>query len=198
MQAISATTTSYIFPVLTTETNPAPFPEEIRLNPNDEFVAYEMGYYLTGDMTTGDPGVFKAKYLGTYAPYELNSTFLGVKEYSSGRMKILVNQISRLENWDLKKHEKVQQTQFHNSSVAIPGATIPNMDCAVDGMYPMQPMLTLSGGKKNEIAITLNRAIAATGAGNFLGADAVAVTISIKQLLLMFRGLLAQNATKFQ
>lgn len=198
MQAIVGTTTTYTFPVLTTETNPVPFPEEIRLNTNDEFVAYEVGYYLAGDMTTGDPAVFRSKYFSTYAPIELNSTFLNCRDYANGTLKILVNNISRLEKWDLKKHEFVQRTQFQNSQVGQPFATQPSIDFSDDGMFPMQPMLTLSGGKKNEVTIVLNRAILPTGAGNFTGPDAVAITVSLKQLLMMFRGLLAQNATKFQ
>lgn len=198
MQAIVGTTSAYTFPILTTDQTPPQFPEEIRLNQNDEFVSYEMGYYLAGDMTTGDPAVFRSKYFGTYAPIELNSTFLNCREYANGNMKILVNNISRLEKWDLKKHEKVQRTQFQNSAVGQPFATTPSIDFSDDGMFPMQPMLTLSGGKKNEITATLVRAILPTGSGNFVTPDAVTINLTIKQLMVMFRGLLAQNATKFQ
>lgn len=202
MQAIVATTTTYTFPVLTTETNPTPFPEEVRLNQNDEFISYEIGYYLSGDMTIfeGVPPVVVStgKFISTYAPVELSSTFLRIKNYASGTLKILVNNISRLEKWDLRRHEKVQRTQFQNSTVGQPFATLPSISFEDDGMFGMQPMLTLSGGKKNELTITLNRALQVGATGLWSGPDGVAMTVTLNQLMLMFRGLLAQNATKFQ
>lgn len=196
VQPISASTDTYTFPVLETDTAIAPQPEEIRLNQNDEFIAYDLGYYVMASMERND--VDAGRFFLTYAPMELHGSFAFIQGAWLGKIEILVNKISRLENWDVKKHNIIPRTQFQNSIVAIPTATQPSIRYDEDGMFPMQPMLTLSGAKKNTISLDLVAAISATATGDWSLPDTTAITFQANKLALLFRGMLAQNAAKFQ
>jgi len=197
IQLIDPKVASYTFPVLETDsTKGLILPGEIRLNVNDEFISYETGYYLGANILNVATEV--GKFLLTYAPIELHSSFVGVAGAYQGTLSILVNKISRLERWDLKKHNFVPRTQFQNNSVGFPLATQPSIDFSDDGMFPMQPMLTLSGAKKNNIVIDLEAAILDTTTGDWTPPNLVPLTIQVKELHLIFRGMLAQNAAKFQ
>jgi hypothetical protein len=202
-QLIDATKDVYKFPVL--ETDPgsgvgnAILPEEIRLNINDEFIAYDVAYYLVADKTLAPaPEVVVGRHFFSYAADELTSAFAVLEDAWLGALSIVVNKISRLERWDLKKHNFIPRTQFQSTSAGIPAATQPSIDYSQDGCIPMQPMLTLSGAKKNDIVINLVHAISATTTGVWTPPTAVAITFAVKRICLIFRGMLAQNAAKFQ
>lgn len=203
MQNLDATKDTYKFPVLLTDNAVAPLPEEIRLNQNDEFIAYDVAYYLVADKQpvdgTNPPvvGAVVSKIFLPYAPDELSRDFAQMEDAWLGTLQILVNKISRLENWDLKKHNFIPFTQFQNSSAGIPSATQPNIDFSENGTIPMQPMLVLSGAKKNDIIISLVHAVSATSTGDWLVVNGT-IRLTIKRMALFFRGMLAQNASSFQ
>jgi hypothetical protein len=192
---IDSSKDTYKFPVLESE---APvLPEEIRLNINDEFVSYDVGYYVkVRQEIAGTPGTNFIFW--TYAAAELHSVFLALEGAWLGVMQILVNKISRLEKWDLKKHNYVPRTQYQSSSAGIPAATQPSIDFADHGTIPMQPMVTLSGAKKNDIILSYVAAVPAALSADWVTPNGAAVTHVPTHLVLFFRGLLAQNAAKFQ
>ena len=97
----------------------------------------------------------------------------------------------------MKKHNCVTRTQW-GQDLATENAFQPSNDFEQDGALVMQPMLTLSGAKKNDVVITLNAAVAPTAAGAWLTQDGTTLTITATKLALYFRGMLAQNAAKFQ
>lgn len=203
IQPINPATDTYKFPLLESDNAIPPQPEELRLNINDEFISYDIGYYLMCAMTHGTaPIVNDGKMYMTYAPIELDLTFATLERAWDGYLQVLVNKISRLEKWDLKKHQTVTRTQFQSSSTGIPAVLRPSIDYTKDGRSTLTPMLVLSGAKKNDIIITLtNGAIPNTSSGlwTIRSADATAVeTVTGTELALFFRGLLAQNASQFQ
>jgi len=200
IQFISAAQDSYRFPVLESEPLAAPagfVDSEIRLNINDEFIAYDIGYYVRGQLAEG---VILGNNLMTYEPSELNSSFQQLAGAWEGSLAIAVNKITRLEKWDMTKHRVVQRTQYVNAAPAagIFSAAQPSIDLSKDGTIPMQPMLTLSGAKKNDIVLSLDAAIAPTSSGAWTNAAGAVVTVTATQLMLIFRGMLAQNAASFQ
>lgn len=201
-KSILATTDTYKFPVL--ETDPGDnaggaFVEEIRLNQNDEFVAYEVGYYIVADKTNSpELAPVSGRFFFPYAPDELNGDLQVLEDAWLGTLQILVNKISRLERWDLKKHNYIPRTQFQNTSVGIPQATQPSIDYSEHGTYPMQPMLTLSGAKKNDVLISLIHAIPSGLFSPWAPAVGAPVFFRFNRLALVFRGMLAQNAASFQ
>jgi len=195
IQPILATKAVYKFLILESDT-PVLTPE-IRLNQNDEFIANEVAYYVLGD-TLDDGGLVVGTQHHSYAPTELSSTFAQLTGAWRGRLQILVNKISRLENWDMKKHNFIPRTQWQNFEAAVKDSRQPSNNFEDDGATPMQPMLTLSGSKKNDVIVSLDAAIAPTSTGAWMPDDAATLTITATQLALYFRGMLAQNAAKFQ
>ncbi len=196
VQPIVPTTSRYRFAVLDSDT--PVLAKEIRLNINDEFITYDVAYNVLGDLL--DPVGVVGNFHHTYAPVELDASFAGIQGAWNGRLSILVNKISRLENWDMKKHNKIQRTQWANASAAVTiiNAAQPSVDFAEDGGVDMQPMLTISGAKKTTIDLELDAAIVATATGAWVSTDTTALTITATELAFYFRGMLAQNASVFQ
>jgi len=97
----------------------------------------------------------------------------------------------------MKKHNYIARTQFVNFS-AVGGARQPSVEFEDNGTLPMQPMITLSGAKKNDVVITLDAGITPASVGAWTVDDGDVLTISATQLALYFRGMLAQNTSKFQ
>lgn len=204
LQDISATKANYVFPVLENEGG-AQKKEEIRLNTNDEFVCTELGLYLVGrakkkvvDVTTDLPGIV----LLSYNPIE-ETPDAGIAEpFYNGNVKYLCNNIVYLEKWDTLKHKYVTRTQFAQR-ITAGGATtlypaqIPSNDFRKDAMHPMQPMLTLSGAKKNELSLQLPEAAGTYQFSNIMN-DGSTLIVDVKEVALVLRGMNAQNAAKFQ
>lgn len=201
-QPIDPNLNVYTFKVLENENTPLPpLPTEIRLSINDEFVSYNVGYYVGTDITVATAPTFViGEELWTYAPMELNTTFSLLSRAWNSQMAIQVNKISRLEKWDMMKHRIVPRTQYQNSQPGQPFSTQPSTNFHRDGMADMQPMLTLSGAKKNDITITLlGGSIPFPQTGVWVcPSSAVGLTFAIARLELFFRGMLAQNAASFQ
>lgn len=195
MKDIDPKTTTYTYPVLTTD-KPDPQPEEIRLNQNDEFISYEVGFFLKGKLENAANNEFTST-LFTSSPIELSEKFIPSNNAYFGNLSILVNKISRLENWDLQRHQVKNRTQFASSSVGLPVATAPSADLSQDGWYTMQPMLTLSGAKKNTITTTHDYNIVA-GVDKWALPTGGSINVYTQSLLMGFRGMLAQNASSFQ
>jgi len=200
MRVIKADTNVYKFAILENDNAVPPLPEEIRLNTNDEFVSYEVGFYIVADVSLeAEADVEEGKEFFTYAPVELESSFVALARTWNSVLDIEVNKINRLDNWDMKKHNFVPRTQFSSAGAVLPTASFPSMDFSTNGTYPMQPMITLSGSKKTKIAITLlGGSIAPSGTGVWTVEDGGMINYIFNNLAVTFRGLLGQNASKFQ
>jgi hypothetical protein len=200
LQPILATTDKYRFPVLDNDTQSPILPEEIRLNSNDEFVSYDIGYYIVADtVQDSTPAISGGMTFWSYAPMELTSAFAVYVKAWMASLEILVNKISRMDKWDMKKHNVTPRTQFKSSSVALPGATQPSQDFTTDGTVPEQPMIVLSGSRKNDLLLTLRGGAIPTGiVGVWTPPTTNTITFTVNKLALIFRGMLAQNASIFQ
>lgn len=203
-QAITPNTKTYNFPILQSDNQSPIQPEEIRLNLNDEFISYEVQLLINFKQRDFDlpPGSNETNIYLTYAPMELNGAFRLLNALYDGNMKIAVNNITRYENWDLLKHMAIPRTQFKSSSAGLPAPTIPNIVFNQDGAVKMQPMITFTGAKKNEVTINLVQSLPAGLSGTWSQNVAVPggaqYAIDSKNLVLVFRGMLGQNAAVFQ
>lgn len=199
IQAIDPNKTVYNFDVLESQTANI-LPQEIRLNINDEFITTDIGVYLYGNIGFGDP-VSKTPIMLSYSPFETGADFLSVAPLYDGQLKIGVNNIIYVEKWDLKKHNLVPRTQFDSFDAGLTiQASQPNMNYQDNGMFACDPMVTLSGAKKNEISISIAQALKAA-TGSWISQNSGApqtVTITLDKIALFLRGLNAQNASKFQ
>ena len=196
---IQPTQSTYQFDVLETQTGTLQ-PDEIRLNLNDEFIIASMGLYLVGTQKRSDGAAGSdAQVLFTYAPAELDGTTArNLANFYAGQLSISVNNIVYLEKWDSRRHLNVPRTQYANL-VAAPGgqATIASNEFSKNGMFPVEPLITISGSKKTTIQLQLPTAITA---GTFTHTDdkGAVNTIEINRVGLLLRGLNAQNGAVFQ
>lgn len=194
VKPINAQTTNYAFDVLESQ-NQGVLPEEIRLNLNDEFVVTDLGYYLKGSFSSRS-GSQKFK-LFTAAPMELSEVFIQCADAWAGQLKINVNNVNFIDRWDLTKHNKINQQQY-SPFITPMGSSLAQQANDQDGMFPVSPMITLSGAKKNEINVILPYAINGAGANILMADDSEKYDIKIDQLCIITRGFLAQNAAAFQ
>lgn len=190
---INAAVTTYNFDVLETQTATLQN-DEIRLNLNDEFIITQIGMYLVGNVN-GTPG----RILFTSPPFELNTTQADrLTDFYNGAFKIAINNIVYMEKWDTYKHQSIGTTQFQSFQlgVATPPAFAEN-NFAKNGMYGVEPMITLSGAKKNDLTLQIPAAISA---GTFAWTDYTGApqTINIDRVGLLLRGFNAQNGATFQ
>ena len=177
---ISATVTEMIFPVLDGVVAPgaaSQFPNEIRLQQNDNFHIDTCFIGMTQLVAATDTN-YRIK---TY-PNEVELGAANVNDYFNfynGRMKINVNQVDVLTNWDVEKHLVIPQTQ--RLSVAA-NTNRDQYDAQADGVVEMRPSIMLSGAYTNTVTINLNAAVATALAGG------------LTRAVIIFRGLRAQNA----
>ena len=190
---INAAVTTYNFDVLETQTATLQN-DEIRLNLNDEFIVTQIGMYLVGNIN-GTPG----RILFTSPPYELSTTQADrLTDFYNGAFKIAINNIVYMEKWDTYKHQSIGTTQFqsYQLGVATP-PTVAENNFAKNGMYGVEPMITLSGAKKNDLTLQIPAAITA-GVFGWTDYSGVAQVINIDRVGLLMRGFNAQNGATFQ
>jgi len=199
---IDPTKSTYDFDVLENQTQTLQ-PDEIRLNINDEHIIQSLGVYLYGTYKyVTEAGVTElGKQLFSYVPYELGvldkKTDLPIrlKNLYAGTLKIAVNNIVYLEKWDTRRSEKITRTQFAGKDTTS-ARTTPSNDFSIDGMVKFEPLIVLSGAKKNDITIRLPQAIQG---GTFIWNDIdTGVEVTIEKIAVRTFGLLAQNAAAFQ
>jgi hypothetical protein len=91
----------------------------------------------------------------------------------------MINNVQYTQRWDLWRHWQTNQTQ----QTAALGAGSPEdqFNGADDGFYPMQPFILLIGSQNIQVNINLPISPTTVDANS--------------RLVLMFRGILAQNST---
>lgn len=194
---ISATSTVYSFDVLESQTQTLQA-DEIRINLNDEFIITQLGFYLQASVLNGgrDTG---AKVLLTYAPFEQDSVNASlINNFWNGVFQIGVNNVIYLDKYDVKKSMYVPRTQMANFNLMTgTPSTIPNVTFSDNGMYGTEPLITLSGAKKNNLTLNLPTAISNA---NFDIIDNTGnrLTLSVDRVVCLARGLNAQNGASFQ
>lgn len=166
--------TSYKFPVLVTEVNPTLFPTEKRLNLQDSFVISSIGIFLAAPTGATDGAFIPMSY-----PNPLTFTTTTARDAQTiynGSLEIKVNNNVLVPDWDVWRHYDRPQTQ----SVAVAPAAADEIS-GLTGFFPMEPNVVLVGAKNNKISINLP-------AG-------VATIIANTRVVIIYRGILAQNTT---
>jgi len=193
---INPTSTVYNFDVLETQATTLQS-NELRLNLNDEFVIASMSMGLECsvlDRTGADTG---AKYLLTYAPFEQSAPeATKIANFYAGALQIAVNNVVFLDKYDTRRAQIVPTTEFGSATAGVV-ATQPSIDWSKDSFYGNEPLLVLSGAKKNQITINLPTSLAIA---TFPMVDNTTGNYSLKADRVFFfaRGLNAQNGAVFQ
>lgn len=191
---LSASQTTYSFDVLETQ-NATLVGTEQRLNLNDEFIITEMGIYLQATVTNADGSVNYGTKWFTYAPAQLNSSLGVLNPIYNGAIQISVNNVVYMDKWDSGQSLFIPRTNDGNF-VTPNQATLGSVDYSKNGMIKIEPMLTLSGAKKNNVI--LNIASAAAPANVTVTDDAGSTKYSFDRVAVIMRGLNAQNGASFQ
>lgn len=194
---INPATTVYNFDVLETQTATLSG-DETRLNLNDEFIVASMSMGIECSVKLAEGFDTGAKFLLTYAPFEQDTAAAAtISSFYDGNLQISVNNVVYLDKYDVRRSQVSPTTEFSNAVAAGVTASIPSVDWSKDSFYGNEPLLTLAGSKKNQIQITLPRAISSTP---FLLQDNSGnkVIITPTRVFWFARGLNAQNASVFQ
>jgi hypothetical protein len=197
---ILPTTATYQFDVLETQTSTLQG-NEIRLNLNDEFIITTMGVYLEAsvEVREGTTVTNGGRTLFTYVPLENKAELITLNDVYNGSLQIAVNNIVYLDKYDTKKSECRPRTQYGNYSAAttILQATQASSEFSKNAMFPVEPLLTLSGAKKNTITLTLPNAVTSQNFSLTTDTGGV-IKYTIDRIALVMRGLNAQNGASFQ
>jgi hypothetical protein len=182
-QQIVSTTSTYTFPVLLNENNSggsSTRPTEQRLNMQDAFYATGMEMYISKVATTSST----VMQLDTYpnptvypANGALGSTGNTLLNLYNGKMTVGINNRTIIPAFDLMRFMQIPQTQQTGAYATTPLTQFDGT--AVDFV---EPNVVFIGSKKNVIQINMPGAISTL--------EATPVYI-----VLLFRGILAQNVT---
>ena len=112
-----------------------------------------------------------------------------------GVLKISVNNVVYVDKWDTRKHEIVPMAQHHQFLTTTQFAQIAQFSSR-EYLYPVEPLITLSGAKKNQIE--LNLPVALTGQTFTNAGQTGTYSVVIDRIAVMLRGYNAQNAAGFQ
>lgn len=99
----------------------------------------------------------------------------------SSNLQVTVNNRQILTGWDTLRHYYVPQTQQVAAASLTTG--ISQADLSENGFYPVEPNLVFVGSKNNQVTLNFPQALSAVPASTF------------GRLVVIFRGILAQNAT---
>lgn len=195
-KAINTASTSYSFDVLETQ-NSTLQSNEIRLNLNDEFIITSLGVYIEASVESGSGSSYGTK-LFSYAPAQLKSDFAALNPFWNGQLQISVNNVVYLDKFDTGRSNYVPRTQDNPASAAttIVNSTLGSVNYNENGMVDVEPMLTLSGAKKNTITLTLPQAI--TKPSVTFVTDSGSLVVTAQRVVVLARGLNAQNGASFQ
>ncbi len=173
--ALSTTKTQYAFQVTNQQNNGATaFNTEQRLNLQDSFVISHMGIFL-GKAGSSTDTTFELDTYGNVTKYTNGAAMNSI--FTSGILQITVNNKVLLPAWDANRH-------FYRPQSQQTAATNPYLDqkrLAEDGLYAVEPNVTLIGSKNNQIVLNLPVALSAVDASS--------------RVILVVRGILAQNST---
>jgi hypothetical protein len=99
----------------------------------------------------------------------------------SSNLQVNVNNRQILTGWDTLRHYYVPQTQQVAAASLTSG--ISQADLSENGFYPVEPNLVFVGSKNNQVTLNFPQALTAVP------------TSTYGRLVVIFRGILAQNCT---
>jgi hypothetical protein len=181
--AMSTSTTSYHIPILVNDNQngaTSSYNTSQLLNLQDAFVVSSIligwGNPTSATDTAWIPQTYpNAQIAGTQA---IATALQGI--YSSN-LTVNINNKQILTGWDTLRHYYVPQTQ--QVAAASLTAGISQADLSENGFYPVEPNLVFVGSKNNQVTLNLPAALSAIPASTY------------GRIVLIFRGILAQNCT---
>jgi hypothetical protein len=194
---ISPTTTVYNFDVLESQTQTLEG-NEIRLNLNDEYIITQIGFYIQGKVLNEVGADTGKRVLTTYAPFQTDYTqAIKLASFYDGAFQVAVNNIVYLDKYDTRKAEVTPITNAQSFVAATNAAAMSSIDFSSNGLYGTEPLLTLSGAKKNTLTLTLPSAMDVANF-SYIDNNGGKYNIVYDRVCVKFLGLNAQNGASFQ
>lgn len=181
--AMSTSTTQYTLPILVNTANAAggtTFSTTNLLNLQDAFVVSEIGIF-TAIPAASTTTAFKLYTYPNAQAYTTAGAAAALYNLYNGQMSITVNNRQIMPSWDIYRHLFVPQTQQATSTGT--NTAIDQNDASAFGYYPVEPNIVLVGSKNNQVVLNLPGAISTLQA------------TTAPRIVVIFRGILAQNVT---
>lgn len=179
--AMSTSTTSYHVPILVNDSqNGSAFATENRLNLQDAFVVSSIGVFVSIPAASTTTAFQYYTYPNAQA-FTTAGAAAALYNLYNGSMSVVVNNRQIIPAWDLYRHLYVPQTQQATSTGT--NTAIDQNDASEYGYYPAEPNIVFVGSKNNQISLNLPGAISTLQAA------------TAPRIVIIFRGILAQNVT---
>lgn len=179
--AMSTSTTSYHVPILVNDSqNGSAFATENRLNLQDAFVVSSIGVFVSIPAASTTTAFQYYTYPNAQA-FSTVGAAAALYNLYNGSMSVVVNNRQIIPAWDLYRHLYVPQTQQATSTGT--NTAIDQNDASEYGYYPAEPNIVFVGSKNNQISLNLPGAISTLQAA------------TAPRIVIIFRGILAQNVT---
>jgi len=182
--AMSTSTTSYHIPILVNDNQngaTSSYNTSNLLNLQDAFVVSSIliawGNPTSATDTAWIPQTYpNASVAGTVAiATALNGIY-------SANLQVNINNKQILTGWDALRHYYVPQTQNLTATQLVTTA-ISQADLSENGFYPVEPNLVFVGSKNNQVSLNLPAALSSVPVSGY------------GRIVILFRGILAQNCT---
>ena len=180
-QAMLVGQTNIAFPILVNQSTGGQFATENRLQLQDAFVVSETGIFL---FPAGANPSLNTVPLFSYpnTTFFTTTTAAAAETLYHGYLTLSVNKQVIVPFWDIWRSRLINQTQ---QSVAIaPGTVQDQLSGRDDVFYPTEPNWVVSGSRGNILTIVLPNSFTSV--------------LAFARIVIMFRGVLAQNCTSVQ
>jgi len=194
---------TYSFSVLENDARNPQKPDEIRLNQNDVFVFNQIAVGYVGDIQIagrGIPNEFGRSIFIQSVPYDNNIQTTRAYKLFAGQLKVTINNYVYFEKYDLRDFDVSTHDEQFNQINRI-YSNPENLQFKLHQRpvtQPVQPMIAMSGAKKNDFEISLPSAIDPWGFAVMVDPILPFMVIDVKRIGILLRGFLIQNGAKFQ
>jgi hypothetical protein len=194
---------TYQFSILENDAKLPQKPDEIRLNQNDVFVFNQIAVGYVADIQLvgrGIPPEFGRSIFLQKVPYSTDTQTARAYKLFAGQLKVTINNYIYFEKYDLRDFDNSQaEDQFNQLNGILSSNDVLQFKAHSRPVFqPVQPMIAMSGAKKNEFEIQLPSAIDPWGFSVMTNPILPYWSFSVNRIGILLRGFLIQNAAKFQ
>lgn len=201
--------TVYNFGILENQANVPQQPDEIRLAQTDTFIFNRMAVGFVADYGFADPGQpfagfedGKSLFIQSI-PYSKDDAHQRLYKLWSGKMRVTIDNYIYYEKFDLRQFDNSTPFNQYNHNFAISDGPMTAPDTFLTGVHrtilevPVQPMIVVNGGKKNDFEISIPTSITPTTMllTDWRGTKLIA--LRFRRIGVLLRGFLIQGGAEF-
>jgi len=182
--AMSTSTTSYHIPILVNDNQngaTSAYNTSNLLNLQDAFVVSSILIGWGAPSSATDTGWIPQTYPNASAAGSV-AIATALNGLYSSNLTVNINNKQILTGWDTLRHYYVPQTQNLTATQLVTTA-ISQADLSENGFYPVEPNLVFVGSKNNQVSLNLPAALSSVPSNGY------------GRIVILFRGILAQNCT---